>query len=205
MPDKGEAYHHGRLAAALVDAATRLIAERRSTEISLREVAESVGVSHTAAYRHFPAKIDLLARIAVSGFHRLTEALQRSSKGDATGVERLVAFGLAHIAFAVDHAGTYRTMFHPSLCATSDQDSLNDAGAEALVLIRSAVAQGQIERTLRADLEPDVIAASLWAAQHGYAGLLIDGVLSDRETVGHAPLLARQAYVDLLISALKPH
>ena len=202
MPDKAASYHHGQLAEALVEAATRLIAERRSTEVSLREVAESVGVSHTAAYRHFPSKIDLLARIAVVGFHRLTEALRDSSPGDAPPLQRLAALGRSHIDFAVAHAGTYRTMFHPSLCATSDPTSLDAAGAEALGLIRSAVAQGQIERSLRTDLDPDVMAASLWAAQHGYACLLIDGVLSDNRTVGHAPLLGRQIYIDLIVSAL---
>jgi AcrR family transcriptional regulator len=204
VSDIAAPYHHRQLADALVEAATRLIAERRTTEVSLREVAESVGVSHTAAYRHFPSKIDLLARIAVAGFHRLTEALKEAAEGHAAGAQRLAALGRAHIDFAVAHAGTYRTMFHPGLCATKDQTSLNQAGAEALALIRSAVAQGQAERFLRTDIDPDVMAASLWAAQHGYACLLIDGVLSDSSAIGHAPLLGRQAYIDLIVSALTP-
>jgi AcrR family transcriptional regulator len=49
-----ESYHHGDLRAALVEAGLGLIEERTVDDVSLREVARSVGVSATSVYRHFP-------------------------------------------------------------------------------------------------------------------------------------------------------
>jgi len=61
-------FHHGHLADALVAAASAYIAAERSVAFSLRQIAEAVGVSHTAAYRHFRSKQDLIAELAIRGF-----------------------------------------------------------------------------------------------------------------------------------------
>ena len=54
-------YHHGDLKNALRDAASMLIAERGVEAVSLREISQAAGVSHTAAYRHYADKQALLA------------------------------------------------------------------------------------------------------------------------------------------------
>ncbi|MCM3925486.1 TetR/AcrR family transcriptional regulator, partial [Frankia sp. AiPs1] len=54
-------YHHGDLAAALVDGALDLIAEGGLAAFSVAAVARRVGVSSAAPYRHFPDRDSLLA------------------------------------------------------------------------------------------------------------------------------------------------
>ena len=54
-------YHHGDLRNALVVAATELAAQDGPDGVVLREAARRIGVSPSAAYRHFPSREGLLA------------------------------------------------------------------------------------------------------------------------------------------------
>ena len=52
--------------------------------MGLRETARRIGVSPTAAYRHFSSKEDLLASVAAEGFRELSAALDRAMKALTT-------------------------------------------------------------------------------------------------------------------------
>src|SRR6187397_898095 len=83
-------YHHGNLRPALLAAAERALA--RGGELSLRELAREIGVSHAAPRRHFPDKQALLDALALDGFERLGRDLS-TALGEATGLrDRLHAF-----------------------------------------------------------------------------------------------------------------
>ncbi|HKS99193.1 MAG TPA: TetR family transcriptional regulator, partial [Rugosimonospora sp.] len=55
-----ESYHHGDLANALTVAATDLARSGGPEAVVLREAARQVGVSATAAYRHFAGHGELI-------------------------------------------------------------------------------------------------------------------------------------------------
>src|SRR5277367_6555328 len=78
---EGRPYHHGHLAAALIDAALALLDETQDWAFSLREVARRAGVSHNAPYKHFPEKRDLLAAVAARGFEALAERMAAARDG----------------------------------------------------------------------------------------------------------------------------
>ncbi|BBB00296.1 putative TetR family transcriptional regulator [Actinacidiphila reveromycinica] len=69
MPDRP--YHHGHLRAALLAAAERTLRESGAEQISLRDLARQVGVSHAAPSRHFRDRQALLDALAEVGFARL--------------------------------------------------------------------------------------------------------------------------------------
>src|SRR5277367_2560745 len=69
-------YHHGNLRAALLDQAERTVRERGVQELSLRELARDVGVSHGAPRRHFADRQALLDALAEVGFTRLGAELR---------------------------------------------------------------------------------------------------------------------------------
>src|SRR3954469_19753524 len=102
-------YHHGNLRAALLEAAERALA--RGGELSLRELAREVGVSHAAPRRHFAGKQALLDALAEDGFERLGNDL-RGAMADADGFDaRLRAFVRAYVRFATEHAALLELMF----------------------------------------------------------------------------------------------
>ena len=67
-------YHHGNLRAALLESAEQTLNE--GGELSLRELARQVGVSHAAPRRHFAGKQALLDALAEDGFERLGDDLR---------------------------------------------------------------------------------------------------------------------------------
>ena len=68
------AYHHGDLRAALVAAAQAAVEADGPEAVSLRDIAQSLGVSTAAPYRHFPDRRALLAEVAALGFRDLCAA-----------------------------------------------------------------------------------------------------------------------------------
>jgi len=60
---KPQAYHHGDLRNALIQAGLELLAEGGAQKLDLRKVARRAGVSHAAPYRHFADKQALIAAI----------------------------------------------------------------------------------------------------------------------------------------------
>src|ERR1700686_3355801 len=76
-------YHHGNLREALLQAAERTVRERGVQDLSLRELAREIGVSHAAPRRHFPDRQALLDALAEAGFARLGADLRTA--GDRAG------------------------------------------------------------------------------------------------------------------------
>src|SRR4051795_10361603 len=98
-------YHHGNLRSELLEAAERTLATRGAGELSLRELARELGVSHAAPRRHFAGKQALLDALALDGFERLGAALEAAVTGAGERFEdRLAALARTYVRFATDHA-----------------------------------------------------------------------------------------------------
>ena len=55
--ERNKKYHHGDLRTSLIETATQMLAESNIENLSLRKLAERIGVSRTAAYHHFDDKM----------------------------------------------------------------------------------------------------------------------------------------------------
>src|SRR5438477_6156040 len=71
--ERRRAYHHGDLANALTSAATELARHGGPEAVVLREAARQVGVSATAAYRHFAGHGQLIHEVKERCQASLTE------------------------------------------------------------------------------------------------------------------------------------
>lgn len=103
---KRAAYHHGNLPGALVEAAHALIDEQGLAALTLRAVAQRVGVTHAAPYRHFKDKAALLAAVATRSLGELEKMLREQS--DAAGIAG------AYVAFATSRPASYEVIFGAS-------------------------------------------------------------------------------------------
>lgn len=105
-------YRHGNLRAEALKAATRLVAEQGHERLSLREVAEKVGVAHRSLYNHFVHREALLDAVATEAYLRLAESVARA-KTPEEYTARYVRFALANRAlYALMTSRPHATMKH---------------------------------------------------------------------------------------------
>lgn len=177
---KQSSYHHGDLRRALLDAAAATIREEGAASVSMRGLAEHVGVSRSAAYRHFDSKAALLAAVAEDGFAELTRRLKSASspenKGDVPPeLGRFRQMGISYVEFAVEHPARYRLMFGPALSSREAHPNLDAAASAAFEQLAGGVEACQEVGAVRE--EPPArggLAEMAWATVHGLSMLLVD-------------------------------
>jgi AcrR family transcriptional regulator len=165
IPSPGQPYHHGDLRAALLAAALHTVELEGFEALSLRKVAEEIGVSSAAPYRHFKDKRALLTALAADGFVALQQAY-RTVRGLENPMERLLAGARAFIEFAAARPNLFRLMFDSELLASGEIPE-PDLAEPALI------AYASVERGVAAVLpgrDDKVVKARtifLWSALHG--------------------------------------
>ena len=165
-------YHHGDLRFALIQAAKELLHQDGFENLTLREAARVVGVSHAAPYRHFSDKNELLAEIATGGFFHLKEALDKihtPAQGD-----KLEELGFAYVMFAIQNAHLYRLMFGPQLQDKSPYPKLEQAAEDTFSVLVDLIERGQEEGYFKPG-DSRERGTILWSLMHGLANLVIDG------------------------------
>lgn len=197
MPAK-RPYHHGDLKTALIEAALAHIARDGARALSLREVARSTGVSHTASYRHFPSKESLLAAIAEQGFDRLTEAMRAAIAGHAGDpATALRAAGSAYVEFGVNHPDHLQVMFGGLIGRMEDYPALLAASRTAYEVLAAVVREGLRAGRFRGPDER-TIAVAAWSLVHGLAMLIAGGKIRTEHGKAAAPSEIAPAVMALL-------
>jgi AcrR family transcriptional regulator len=173
-------YHHGHLAAALVEAALALLDETQDWAFSLREVARRAGVSHNAPYKHFPEKRDLLAAVAARGFEALAERMAAARDGVEGSRLRIAACGRAYVAHGIANPALYRLMFGAALTAPEvgrpPIEKIAAAKAQAIFAekLAKAVRGGALPSRLAEPREAAAASVAAWSLLHGLTMLAID-------------------------------
>jgi AcrR family transcriptional regulator len=170
-------YHRGNLANALRAAARAILDEAGPNVVGLRETARRVGVSATAAYRHFTNKEDLLASVATEGFRELAAAMETG----AIESDPLCAAGLAYVDFALQKRGLFRLMFGPILLQRAKYPELDEAARAVFGLLqRFSVSVDEQPR------EDNAAGMAAWGLVHGLSTLFIDGLVPETYARGMA-------------------
>jgi AcrR family transcriptional regulator len=177
---RADAYQHGDLRRALVQAGLKLLEEKGVDGLSLRAAAELAGVSHAAPYRHFRNKDALISAIAEEGFRLFTAAMRKEidASEDRGVFARLRASGQGYVSFATRHPAYFRTIFGRPVWREGGEgwESLRAAGEESYAVLRELVVEGIASGEVRAG-EPDQIALAAWSLIHGFSMLVIEGRL----------------------------
>jgi AcrR family transcriptional regulator len=187
------AYHHGDLRNALITAAADLARSGGPGAVTIRAAARDVGVTPTAAYRHFADQQDLLQEAKYYALTRLSDAmnaeLHRRPALDNRVQRALGALGAiarGYLNFALTEPGLFRTAFSqggqpPALGIPIDDDPFRKL-TEALDELLEA---GYLPAARRPMAE-----LAAWSLAHGYAMLLLDGPLQT-----FTPAEREEAYV----------
>jgi AcrR family transcriptional regulator len=159
----------GALRGEVLRAAMDLLTETGDEDsVSLRAVAERVGVSVPSIYLHFADKAALMHAVCEEVFAALHVAMKEASAGAPDPFEGLRRQGVAYVMFALANPEHYRIVM---MGGASDLDPAEEiaSGAFAYLLesVTACVGLGVLEGN------PVELGLRLWASAHGIAALLI--------------------------------
>lgn len=197
MSDAARPYHHGNLRAALLACAEQRLSTDGARELSLRELAREVGVSHAAPRRHFPDKQALLDALAQDGFERLGSELSAAVDGAGSGFHaRLDALAHAYVRFATGRAALLELMFAGK--HRPGADAVRSAGERAFAAPIALIADGQAAGEVVPG-DPERVATVAWACLQGLASLA-NGAMLDEASLDDVVADA----VERLVLGLRP-
>jgi AcrR family transcriptional regulator len=141
--------------------------------VSIRAIADSVGVSPPSIYLHFADKDELIHSVCQLQFRKLDVAVAETTEGVDDPLERLRGRGHAYVYFGVAHPEHYRIML-----MGKGQFSREDFEAGLLPGMRSFQSlvgnvQECMDQGVFATDDPFRVAIILWAMVHGLTSLLI--------------------------------
>jgi AcrR family transcriptional regulator len=171
-------YHHGNLRQALLQAAERALETSGAQELSLRELAREVGVSHAAPRRHFPDKQALLDALALNGFEQLGATLAAAVDDAGRDFDaRMLSLARAYTGYATAHPALIELMFAAKHRAGGPPE-LTEAGERAFAPALTAVAAGQAAGVVVPG-DPERVALIAFAALQGLVALANTGMLGN--------------------------
>ena len=156
----------------IIDAATRLLAELGDEEaVSMRAIADAVGVTPPSIYLHFADKNELLFAVCEDRFAELERRMTAALVGVADPLTQLRRIGQTYIRFGLESPEHYRILFmsrDEPMGTTPEQ--LTESAALLVVIdtVDRAMQAGQIPEG-----DPKTVAISVWASVHGLTALLI--------------------------------
>ena len=169
-----DAYHHGALREALIDAAESVLAERGLEGFSLREVARRSGVSPAAPAHHFGDAEGLLRAVATLAFDGLTAALEAgNARGGSDPVARLREQGVGYVGFALRYPGRFGLMFRTGL--QKDEALERSAHAAFMALEHGVRDLFGVPPAQLLTTEQQTALLSIWSVVHGFAHLASAG------------------------------
>jgi AcrR family transcriptional regulator len=141
----------------IVGAARELLETEGAAGLSMRRIAERLGIRAPSLYKHFRDKEALAAAIVSDGFEQWA---RRFGTAVAQGPDPLAALARAYRDFALEHPHLYRLMTEGPLARDRLAPGVEERAAASLLEAASGDAD---------------LARAIWAFAHGMAILELDG------------------------------
>lgn len=180
----------------ILEAARRLFLTHGYEAVTIRKIAEQVGVSAPALYLYFPDKEAIVLELCDQTFGQLLDLFAEIRRASPPGRARMARFGEAFVRFGLAHPDEYRLIFimkPPQRIVdqgghranVTDPTQPGSKGPLAFAMIMQDFAELAAHgHTLAA--EPVTCAELFWMFGHGIVAALItkpDFPWSDREAL----------------------
>lgn len=176
LKDSGVATADRGPEAALLEATREILASGGLEALSMRAVAERVGVSATAIYHHFANKQALVDRVVHDAFERFGAEMEQAARVHSKGsIERVQALGQAYVRFAMENQTYFRVIFSIATPQPKELDELPHGGGYPF--LRQSIVDAMASGAMR-QADPDIMAHFLWAHVHGIVTLALSCRLS---------------------------
>jgi len=176
----------------ILSVASELYTKEGLAGLSMRRVAERVGLTAPAIYRHFEDKEALLQALGEEGF-RLFGAYLWEALGEGTPEARLVHTGERYLRFALEQSRYYEVIFISPASELGlermpqqNRERLGSSFQFLVDRVTECMAAGVL-----AQAEPVDVAISIWAHVHGLVSLRLMGHLGQLDEPRFVELFRR--------------
>ncbi len=163
-----------RLRDEILDAAEALLSKVGSEQgVSMRAVAQRVGVSTAALYLHFPDKFSLMDAVCHRGFEHFAVTIDTAAEAASDPLDALRRMGRAYIEFGLANPEKYKILMlqgDPERYASVPPEKMPGMDAFAMLVHRvdEAMAAGVVRTA-----DPFVVSVGVWTALHGIVTAMI--------------------------------
>lgn len=160
----------------LCDVAEKLFAAHGPDGVTMREMADALGVSSMTPYRYFKDKDAILAAVRTRAFNQFAAAMESAREVKARA-------GNAYVEYALTHPAAYRMMFDVSQPTFADYPDLLAAMGRARLTMGAGLRDLAAGGRFTGDVE--LAAHVFWSAMHGAVMLELAGLLEGSELDAH--------------------
>ena len=205
MRARGEAVLRGSAVPRerIVQEALGIVTQDGAEGVTIRALAQRLGLSAGSIYSHFRSKDELLQQVAAQGFERLMkEAIGAVELADPR--EAMLEGGRRYLSFAMENPSLYRLMFQEVDVARFRVESSVPVPGRALYdLYRDLYARAVESGAIR-DIDPEIQTLIAWSAVHGFAMLALSGRLPPPRMPDAELAQIRDAFLGVITDALRP-
>jgi AcrR family transcriptional regulator len=157
-----------RLREEIIAAATRLLIDQGEA-VSIRAIADAVGVTPPSIYLHFADKDELIMAVCQDRFQELDRVMATVAATATDPVDEVRKRGEAYIRFGLDNPEEYRILFLAKAQLASPQQVQEWAALQHMI----EAVQRCIDAELMVGDDALLITLGLWSAAHGITSLMI--------------------------------
>ncbi len=140
--------------AVTVEAVVELAASRNPSEITTTAIAQQMGVTQGALFKHFPTKDSILQAVMDWVAEQLLSRMDKAAGSASSPVGAIEAMFMAHVDFVVRHPGVPRMLFgelqraEPTAPKLIVQTLIKRYGERLQRLLADGKAKGELSATL---------------------------------------------------------
>lgn len=179
----------------LIAAAAFLLDAGGESAVTIRAVAQAVGVSHNAPYKHFEDRSALLRAVALQDFATLTNAFAEVRQQLVQPLSKLKRALMIFISYSQQYPARYRLLFsNPDIAAHGGE---LEAAAMRTFTEFAAIVQGCQEAKDLPGVPNVQLTGLIYASVHGLIDIQAGGRMRKEKGLTHV-----QEGVDLLLKLL---
>ncbi|MGL4774218.1 MAG: TetR/AcrR family transcriptional regulator [Clostridium sp.] len=173
-----DSYHHGDLKKDLILNGLSLLNLEGPNNFSLRKVAALCNVSHTAPYKHFKNKEELIKEISIYVQDEFNNSLQEIIDIHKDANLQIIELGKKYVSFMVEHPDYLKFLFLGNLDYSISMTGTNINGDDntAFSIFKKSALRLLNEFNVPKENHPlDIL--SMWTMVHGISILLSNNTL----------------------------